>query len=358
MPIRIFQRAVTMLLYASTLCAAHAATLPAAVPSREYTHAHTLVDIDHGRRLNLFCLGEGSPTVIFEAGLGEDLITFRNVQRAVAGFTRACSYDRAGFGFSDAAQRPSDARHIVDDLHQLIVHAPLATPVVLVGHSIGGLYESLYTATFPNDVAGLLFIDPAFVGQDDVITAHWSAAQKQAWKKQDDDDLAQARQCLAWARQGDLLRPRRADCLDDPPNRDPLIHQALDRESNQAKEQAAYLSEMEQGVSPADGSLSASAIEVRDAHPNFADMPLVVLTAGNQFQQYPTAQASTAKAAWMSGHDRIANLSTQGRNILIERSGHNIQTDRPEAVVKYIKQIVTQIRKSAPASEKKAAAVG
>ena len=137
-----------------------------------------------------------------------------------------------------------------------------------------------------------------------------------------------------------------------------MIHQALDRESNQAKEQAAYLSEMEQGVSPVDGSLSASAIEVRDAHPNFADMPLVVLTAGNQFQQYPTAQASTAKAAWMSGHDRIANLSTQGRNILIERSGHNIQTDRPDAVVKYVKQIVTQIRKSAPASEKKAAAVG
>jgi pimeloyl-ACP methyl ester carboxylesterase len=352
MRVRIFQRKLVGLLCAGTLCTVHAGTFPAAVPSSEYTHAHALVDIDHGRRLNLFCLGQGSPTVIFEAGLGEDSITFRHVQRAVASFTRACAYDRAGFGFSDAAQRPSDARHIVDDLHQLIVHAPLITPVVLVGHSSGGLYESLYAATFPNDVAGLLYIDPAFVGQDDVITAHWSAAQKQAWKKEDVDDLAQARQCLAWAKQGDLLRPRRADCLDDPPNRDPIIHQALDRESNQAKEQAAYLSEMEQGVSPADGGLSPSAIEVRDARPHFGDMPLVVLTAGNQFQQYPAAQASTAKAAWMSGHDRIASLSTQGHNILVEHSSHDIQTDRPDIVVKYVKQIVTRIRKNPPAPGK------
>ena len=340
---------------AALLCAStHAAT----VPSREYTHAHTLVDIDHGRRLNLFCLGKGTPTVIFEAGLGEDSIAFRKVQREVAGFTRACSYDRAGFGFSDAARRPSDASHIVDDLHELMTHAPLTTPVVLVGHSSGGLYETLYAATFPNEVAGLVFIDPAFVGQDDTITAPWTAAQKQAWKAQDASDIAQARQCLAWARQGDLQHPRRADCLDDPPNPDRLIHGALERESSQAKQQAAYLSEMEQGLPPAGGGLSPSEIEVRDAQPKFGDMPLVVLTAGNQFQGYPVAQASAARAAWTSGHDRIANLSTRGRHIVIERSGHDIQAERPDAVVRYIKQIVTQIRTSAPIPEKKAAAVG
>jgi pimeloyl-ACP methyl ester carboxylesterase len=344
-------------LYIATLCAAHAATLPA-VPSREYTHAHTLVDIDHGRRLNLFCLGQGTPTVIFEAGLDEDSIAFRKVQRAVAGFTRACSYDRAGFGFSDAAQRPSDALHIVDDLHRLIAHAPLTTPVVLVGHSSGGLYESLYAASFPNDVAGLVFIDPAFVGQDEVITANWTAAEKQAWKAEDADDMAQARQCLVWAAQDKLQRPQHAACLDDPPNADRLIHRALDRESSQAKQQAAYVSEMEQGVAPPGGGLSPSEIEVRDAHPGFGDMPVVVLTAGNQFHDYPLAQATAARAAWTSGHDRIANLSTQGRNILIPHSGHDIQGDRPDAVVTYIRQIVTKIRKPAPATEKKAAAVG
>ncbi|BDU22275.1 alpha/beta hydrolase [Dyella sp. GSA-30] len=344
-------------LYVATLCAAHAATFPT-VPSIEYTHAHTLVDIDHGRRLNLFCLGQGAPTVIFEAGLGEDSIAFRKVQRAVAGFTRACSYDRAGFGFSDAAQRPSDALHIVDDLHRLIHRAPLTTPVVLVGHSSGGLYESLYAASFPNDVAGLLFVDPAFVGQDDVITANWTAAEKQAWKAEDANDMDQARQCLAWATQGKLQRPQHAACLDDPPNPDQLIHRALDRESSQAKQQAAYVSEMEQGIAPPGGGLSPTELEVRHAHPNFGDMPLVVLTAGNQFHDYPLAQASAARAAWMAGHDRIANLSTQGRNILIPLSGHDIQGDRPDAVVKYIRQMVMRIRKGACAPEKKAAAVG
>jgi pimeloyl-ACP methyl ester carboxylesterase len=347
-----------LLLYAGALCTAHAATFPAAVPSREYTHAHTLVDIDHGRRLNLFCMGQGTPTVIFEAGLGEDSIAFRKVQRAVAGFTRACTYDRAGFGFSDAVQRPSNARHIVDDLHQLIVHAPMTTPVVLAGHSSGGLYESLYAATFPNEVAGLVFIDPAFVGQDELITARWTAAQKQAWKAEDAQDIAQARQCLAWANQGELRRPLHAACLDDPPNPDRLIHRALDHESSQARQQAAYLSEMEQGLAPAEGGLSHSEIEVRDAHPNFGDMPLVVLTAGNQFQGYVATQAATAKAAWMLGHDKLAGLSTRGHNIVVEHSGHAIQDDRPDAVVKYIKQVVEQARKNTLPPEKKSSIVG
>jgi pimeloyl-ACP methyl ester carboxylesterase len=78
------------------------------------------VAVDGTRRLNLFCLGNGSPVVIFEAGLGGDSLDWRNVQGGVARFTRACSYDRASYGFSDAATRPSGAANAMDDLHRLV----------------------------------------------------------------------------------------------------------------------------------------------------------------------------------------------------------------------------------------------
>ena len=73
----------------------------------EYTHAHQLVDVDHGRRLNVFCMGSGSPTVIFEAGGGDDSSAFRSVEPGIAATARTCAYDRAGVGFSDAAARSS-----------------------------------------------------------------------------------------------------------------------------------------------------------------------------------------------------------------------------------------------------------
>ena len=79
--------------------------------------------------------------------------------------TRVCAYDRAGLGFSDAATRPSDLRNIVDDLHRLVEAAPIATPFVYVGHSLAGAIGLLYVATYPEDIAGAVLVEPAFAGE-------------------------------------------------------------------------------------------------------------------------------------------------------------------------------------------------
>jgi pimeloyl-ACP methyl ester carboxylesterase len=89
-----------------------------------YLHAQRLIDIG-GRRLNLYCSGSGSPTVILDAGLGGTTAVWRLVQGTIAKATRVCSYDRAGMGFSDAAPLPRDAAAVVTDLHALLEKAAI-----------------------------------------------------------------------------------------------------------------------------------------------------------------------------------------------------------------------------------------
>src|SRR5271167_131713 len=106
------------------------------VPSSVYAGPQSLIAVDGARRLNLYCVGTGSPPVMLDAGSGNSMATWRHVQAEIAAITRVCAYDRAGLGFSDAATRPSDLGNIVDDLHRLIKAAAIPTPIVYVGHSL------------------------------------------------------------------------------------------------------------------------------------------------------------------------------------------------------------------------------
>lgn len=124
-----------------------------------YLHPQRLVDVG-GRRLNVICTGAGSPTVILEAGLVADSTAWRLVQPAISRTTRVCSYERAGLGFSDPAPAPRDAAAIVRDLHALLRGAGIAPPYVLVGWSSGGLYTRLYQYRYPEEVVGLVEVDP------------------------------------------------------------------------------------------------------------------------------------------------------------------------------------------------------
>ena len=119
-----------------------------------------LVDIGT-HRLHLHCAGEGSPTVVFDAALGASSLSWSLVHPAVARMTRACTYDRAGFGWSDAGPLPRTASRIADELHQLLSQGAVPGPFVLVGHSYGGLVMRMFASRHPEEVAGLVLIEPA-----------------------------------------------------------------------------------------------------------------------------------------------------------------------------------------------------
>jgi pimeloyl-ACP methyl ester carboxylesterase len=118
-----------------------------------------LIDVG-GHSLHLSCSGSGSPTVVLEPGAGETSSAFRWIMPAVARDTRACVYDRAGRGWSERADTPQDAAQIATDLHTLLQRGQVPGPYVLGGHSFGGLYALTFAARFPDEVAGMVLVDP------------------------------------------------------------------------------------------------------------------------------------------------------------------------------------------------------
>jgi pimeloyl-ACP methyl ester carboxylesterase len=127
---------------------------------QSYPAPGELVDVG-SHRLHLHCIGEGSPVVLLEAGWGNDANHWSLVQPTVAEVTKVCAYDRAGLGWSDPGPHPRTAARVVHELGRLLAVTGEEPPYLLVGHSNGGAYVRLKAAEFPEQVAGLVLIDPA-----------------------------------------------------------------------------------------------------------------------------------------------------------------------------------------------------
>lgn len=322
----------------------------AAVDAAEYVRPQALVAVEGTRRLNLFCLGHGSPAVLLDAGSGGSTLDWRDVQRPIARLTRTCSYDRAGYGFSDPATRPSDARNAVDDVHRLIAAAGLGSAIVMVGHSNGGMYATLHAETYPRDVGGLVLVDPGFPGQQDYGSyglGGGRAAELGAWTA---GLVAKVARCVADAQAATLGLggPQDARCLDDPPNRDPAIHRVLDRQYASVAYQQANLSEFRSSFATTNG-ITVDDREMPAPLRTLGGMPLVVLTASRHaapVADFTGEDQAAFYAVWKLAHDRLAALSSAGVNIVVPDSGHFIQDDQPGAVVQAVTRVVGRLRGS------------
>jgi len=131
-----------------------------------------------GPKLRMLIAGRGDATVVFEAGAGSPLDEWARIQPRVSRFARTVSYDRAGNGLSDKGPVPRDASRIAAELHAALQNARLTPPYILAGHSLGGPYIRLYAALYPQEVAGLVLVDPT---QEELIA--WGRAHAL-----DDDD--------------------------------------------------------------------------------------------------------------------------------------------------------------------------
>ena len=130
---------------------------------RRYPPPGTLVDIG-GRRLHLLCMGSShdGPSVILEAGSLGFSVKWDMVQQALSRFSRVYSYDRAGYGWSDAVELPRTDRsgkRVVEELHTMLVNAHVPPPYILVGHDIGGQYVRQFARCYPELVAGMVLVD-------------------------------------------------------------------------------------------------------------------------------------------------------------------------------------------------------
>lgn len=276
--------------------------------SSPYQKPQTLVRLPDGRKLNLYCLGEGAPTVMLESGLGGASNVWIRVQTEIAKTTRVCAYDRAGYGFSDAGPMPRDANHVAADFKALLAAAQVRTPVIIVAHSLGGHFARQFANLNPADVAGMVLIDVNTNGAD--------PASKSGTTSDQLDDMST--RCIRAVAAGEM-KPGGA------------MFEACGghTDTNVAMAQAV-LSELD----------SPSGAQVAASQRSYGDTPLVVLTAG---RADTPADRATSKA-YFDGHEKIAALSSRSVHRTVAGAQHMIQFDKPAAVIEAVNDVVTQVR--------------
>ena len=291
-----------------------------------------LVDIG-GRRLHLHCTGSGSPTVLIEAGASSFAIDFALVQPEISTATRVCSYDRAGFGWSDPRPDVETPIRVIRDLRALLNAAGEQPPFVMAGASRGGVFVRLFQAEYPADVVGLALIDPTaedqlfvmFQGKGVAITSLTPEQHRSMQSTLPATIPIPSRQPQTGA-PFDRLPPSLYD-----------IRIALDRKliaSMPPTVSATVAAESGSGDYAMLSRLSAA----RRANPNLlGDMPLVVLTRGRGSS--PDQQAA---------HAEIARMSRIGRHMVVTDAYHEIHLSHPDVVAKAVNDVVTQVRRAKP----------
>ena len=313
--------------------------LPAfAAPGDEFAVPHRLVDIG-GRKLNLACSGSGSPTVVFESPSGGAGWEWWAVQPKVAARTRACLYDRAGYGFSDPSPRAADAENAVDDLHALLRAAGIAPPYVLVGNSFGGGAAQLFAWHFPAEVSGLVLVEP--MHEDENVRP--DALTHGAITASEGEIIAFGSACAAQAAKGfDPKSQIHEDCIGGA---DPSLPPAVGQVGLRHRLTPAYwrVRQAERQAFPADLA------QLRAARKPLGDLPLVVLVRGVSPYLIPgKPQSDTNKAieaANLALLTEVAHASTRGEARVVAGAGHVIQESHPEAVVTAIDDVLAQIRR-------------
>lgn len=283
------------------------------MPGRAYT-----VD---DRQLHLDCTGTGSPTVVLENGLGLSAPAWARITAAVGATTRVCAHDRVGQGWSEAPERPQDARDAATDLHALLEAAGEQGPFILAGHSAGGAYAMTYAAAYPDDVAGLVLLDsmsphqftlvPSYPGTYELIRRLYTVLGP-----------------LSRIGFGPVLADAPADLPETAAAQLHAIQIRAENYDNARDEVSLYRQILDQAQ-----DLSS-----------FGTKPLVVLTTTESVEKYP---------GWSAAQDGLALLSTGSshRIVAATHSGVLLTAAGSAASTKAISDVVRAVRSGDPVAQ-------
>ena len=296
------------------LAVAHAASAagPAADPAHEDS-AHQdqlpgrMVEVS-GRYMHLYCSGAWyGPVVILDAGLGGFALGWVYVQEALATTMRVCSYDRAGYGWSETGVSPRLSSQLAEELLELLERSGVEPPYVLVGHSFGGYVARSFTGLVPYLVAGMVLVE---------------SSHPEQMERLPDVQIREERPIPTLYR----TRVTRVNQR--------VIWQLSEKYPEHMRGTVAMLMSSRRALRAShqeSAVFALSAAEVTQI-PLPQDMPLVVVSRG--LQEWESTPLGTAKErSWRDMQAELVNLTRRSRQIIANHSGHQVHLDQPEVVV-------------------------
>ena len=298
--------------------------------TRDFPAPGRLVDVGGGRRIQLDCRGHGSPTVVLESGLDTyGSLAWASVHDSIAATTRVCAYSRAGIMWSDPTSGSFDSRAVANDLHRALSRAGETVPWVMVGHSLGGPYVTVFTKLYGAEVSGVVLVDPT---HPDQFRRYREIAGKSIMPSA---GLIRFGAAVAWT---GLVRAQA----------DASTPASWPREIGRVN--AAFLSASVYGLAREVEGIPAT-LRAASELQSFGDRPFVVLTAGRGpssselTQMGLTAeQGKRLRAVSSALHANQAARAQRGRHTVIPDASHYIQFDRPDAVIRAIRDVVNSVR--------------
>ncbi len=256
-------------------------------------------------RLQIHLEGKGAPVVVIDAGITDQLDKLRPLQERIARVTHVITYNRAGYGQSEPGPLPRHSGREAQELKTLLEKASVPGPYVLVGHSLGALNIQVFASKYPDDVAGIVLLDPPplsfILGQEyrelgmmaEQMTAEWQAIADSAAKSTD----------------------------------------------VQEKARSAFFSM----IASEHREMFGESARLVSAVLTFGDMPLVVMAAGKPNPAFGEV-AEEYQRYWIEQSRALADKSTNGKFVLAEGASHYLYLDVPELVAESILSVIYEVR--------------
>jgi pimeloyl-ACP methyl ester carboxylesterase len=256
-------------------------------------------------RLQFHSEGSGTPVVVIDAGIADQLDKLKALQARISRVTQVITYNRAGYGQSEAGPLPRDAGREAEELRTLLEKASVPGPYVLVGHSLGALVVQVFAARYPDDVAGMVLLDPPplsfllgreckdLVPMAEVMTVEWQAIADSAAKSTNPEE----------------------------------------------RERSAFFRMI---ASEHREMFGATARQVAGIQ-TFADKLLLVMAAGKPNPAFGDI-AEAYQKYWIEQSRKLSEKSTRGRFVIAEGSSHYLYLDVPDLVAKSIISVVHEVR--------------
>ncbi|ODS22521.1 hypothetical protein AB835_13735 [Candidatus Endobugula sertula] len=273
--------------------------------------------------MHIHCTGSGSPTVVLISGLGDSWAVWDDVQKGISTFTKVCSYDRNGIGFSEYSNVIRDADAVSDRLYTLLKNTGLDGPYILVGHSLGGIYSRAFTYKYGDKVSALVLIESAHEDQVSYTPPH---VKQYLGKRQDI-----LKQCIVAGLFG-LNRMLEYETRSYVAKNFRDNIQKLNGSAYYCKAKLAEFMSFEE---------SAEMMKLVSKKTNILkDIPISILYSASDTKVLESESARKSRAIVRAGYIAVANTSNFSRVFEVPSPGHYIHIDKPNVVVN---EVITTI---------------